>query len=624
MTTNFTLEQAIAQANLTPEQQKATAGTSINNYISPTGQVSIPAPTLPTTLNSQNTQSNPAIVIPPPPAPTNLPDANTTITGNNAALSTYTTPNGTVVDSNGKIVTPAPNTTPTTSTSAPNTSTTQGVSDYIKSLFSSYGTPPSAAETYAKTYGITPEEARVRLDQATADTNAKNATYKSAQARLAGFNAQLAGMNLQTTADNTKLETQGGAITASGVATASNQNIRDNLIRQAPIQFQALMAQADVATAQGDVELAQNIQQQAQGHLDALFKAQIQDADNAYKFRVGLIDKAYAYMDKQEQKKADELKIKEAQAFSLKENAIQNASAIAREIMTTQPALAAKISQIDWSKPDAQQTFATLQGQITQPKDLQFISGTDNQQAGYFDKNTGKFTPIGGVNPNNPTSPSNLVGLTPEQQKDPFIQTLLNSKGGKALTDTPLQQINKGLTVLGQLGALQTNISNTKTSPILGAFKGANPWDTNAQTIKAQLNAVVPNLARGIYGEVGVLTDNDVKNYSKTIGNLTSTNDVNNAIMYITLDLIGKSIKNTLEVQAAGGRDVSRFVDIYTNMQSTKNSILQSLPTVSLVNLGVTPKDEGVFDSIANTTSQTSSGGGFFSDIWGGITSLFK
>jgi len=217
-------------------------------------------------------------------------------------------------------------------------------------------------------------------------------------------------------------------------------------------------------------------------------------------------------------------------------------------------------------------------GQFLGEKDTQIIDVGGTKQL--IDMKTGKvLNTFGG-------SPVDVSGLTEEQASDPFVQKMLKTKGGKNLTDTPLQQINKGLTVLGQLGTLQTNINNTKTGPILGAFKGANPWDTNAQTIKAQLNAVVPNLARGVYGEVGVLTDNDIKTYSSTIGNLKSTNDVNNAIMYITLDLIGKSITNTIQVQAAGGRDVSGFVDIYTEMQNTKSSILQSLPQPANSNQG--------------------------------------
>jgi hypothetical protein len=168
--------------------------------------------------------------------------------------------------------------------------------------------------------------------------------------------------------------------------------------------------------------------------------------------------------------------------------------------------------------------------------------------------------------------------LTEEQKQDPFIKKLLATAGGKPLTDTSVQKIDKALTTLGQIGVLQENIKNVKTGPISGLFKGKNPWDTNAQAIKAQLNAIVPNLARGVYGEVGVLTDNDIKNYSKTLPTLTSTEDVRNAVLGITIDMIAKSLKNTLEVNAANKKDVSGYIDIYTNMLETKDSILSQIP----------------------------------------------
>lgn len=113
-------------------------------------------------------------------------------------------------------------------------------------------------------------------------------------------------------------------------------------------------------------------------------------------------------------------------------------------------------------------------------------------------------------------------------------------------------------------------------------LKSANPWNTQGQTIKSSLNAIVPNLARGIYGEVGVLTDNDIKTYSQTIPNLKSTEDVRNAVLYITLDMIGKSIQNTLAVNEAAGRDVSGFTDLYTEMQNSKNAILATIPGASV------------------------------------------
>lgn len=171
-----------------------------------------------------------------------------------------------------------------------------------------------------------------------------------------------------------------------------------------------------------------------------------------------------------------------------------------------------------------------------------------------------------------------VVTLTPEQAKDPFIKKIAATKGGKPISDTFAQKIDKGLVVLGQIGTLQDNIKNMNTGPLVGAFRGKNPWDTNAQTIKAQLNAIVPNLARGVYGEVGVLTDNDIKNYSKTLPTLTSTDDIRNAILGITVDMVGKSIKNTLEVNAANQKDVSGFIDIYTELNNTRENILSQIP----------------------------------------------
>ncbi len=231
------------------------------------------------------------------------------------------------------------------------------------------------------------------------------------------------------------------------------------------------------------------------------------------------------------------------------------------------------------------------------------------------DLGAAKAEPGGGVS---------FAALTQEQQSDPFIKKLLASAGGKPLTDTPIQQLNKGLSVLGQLGVLQTSVKDTKTGPLLGLFRGTNPWDTNAQSIKAQLNAIVPNLARGIYGEVGVLTDNDIKQYSKTLPTLTSTEDLRNAVLGITVDLIGKSIRRTLEVNAAAGRDVSGFVDIYTEMQSTRDSIFSQIPgykgvgTVSLRSLGITEDDEAIFDSVVQTSGETATGG-FFKDLLRGL-----
>ena len=71
-----------------------------------------------------------------------------------------------------------------------------------------------------------------------------------------------------------------------------------------------------------------------------------------------------------------------------------------------------------------------------------------------------------------------------------------------------------------QLKGIETDFAKMSTGPVLGFFRDLNVYDDDAQTFKARLTAMVPNLARGVFGEVGVLTDFDVANYLKTLPNL--------------------------------------------------------------------------------------------------------
>lgn len=266
------------------------------------------------------------------------------------------------------------------------------------------------------------------------------------------------------------------------------------------------------------------------------------------------------------------------------------------------------------------QSWMSLQS--SKNKQLQFISGTANQSAGVFNQQTGVFTPISsigrGTSISSAPSSSEQVGTSGSVARDAdsvmagnlnlqdistknnyraLVASEINKRAQKALdtgdlygvmrasaaydkepSDTFLTSMEKVISTLGQIGVLQENIQNTKTGPIVGSFRGANPWDTNAQTIKAQLNAIVPNLARGVYGEVGVLTDNDIKTYSKTLPTITSTEDVRNAILYITVDMIRRNVESKIRNQAAGQRDMSGYANIYQDVLSTADGILSTLP----------------------------------------------
>ena len=171
------------------------------------------------------------------------------------------------------------------------------------------------------------------------------------------------------------------------------------------------------------------------------------------------------------------------------------------------------------------------------------------------------------------------------------------SAGGKDTEASFNQTFEKAVNVIYQIADLQTTIENGKviknadgtetkipsaTGPILGIIRSLNPYDTKAQLIKAQLTAIVPNLARGIYGEVGVLTDNDVALYSKTLPNLKSTEELRNALVGIAIRSVQRSIENKIKINA--NRDLTHLEDVYLQVKKLADDMLAPLKRVEIKN----------------------------------------
>lgn len=162
--------------------------------------------------------------------------------------------------------------------------------------------------------------------------------------------------------------------------------------------------------------------------------------------------------------------------------------------------------------------------------------------------------------------------------KDAKIEDILAySAGGQPVNQTQEGQLSKLWQALNQIGDIQQLIKWQVTWPLIGKVKSMNPFDTDAQTLKAGLNALIPNLARWVYGEVWVLTDADVAQYAKTIPNLNSTQDVNKAVLAMTLKTIANGYKSKLQNMAWAGFDVWGMEWIYNNIMYEVDRINQEL-----------------------------------------------
>ncbi|MFA5300665.1 MAG: hypothetical protein WC389_20955, partial [Lutibacter sp.] len=56
--------------------------------------------------------------------------------------------------------------------------------------------------------------------------------------------------------------------------------------------------------------------------------------------------------------------------------------------------------------------------------------------------------------------------------------------------------------------------------------------------------------------------------------NSTSTEDVQRAVLGITIRTVQRAVENKLKSQAGGGRDVSGYADMYLDIKNTADSLL--------------------------------------------------
>jgi hypothetical protein len=256
------------------------------------------------------------------------------------------------------------------------------------------GTPPptSSADLYSQLFG----QADIAGKQQA--VNANTAAVQAAQSKLAGVNARLAGITAEATAISIRAqqEAEGRGITTGGLAPITTGQLRENALKAIPLQTEALIAQAEVAGAQGNAALSQDILNQAQTHLSQVFQIRSQDATNLYNYWKDLRTQAMASATKVEERILAAQQKKDDNAFQLLRDNIKNANDLAiKAIENGQGALAAQISALDPKSATFNSDIAKLQGQIKPKADLQYVAGTANQPSGTFNKTTGVFTPSG-------------------------------------------------------------------------------------------------------------------------------------------------------------------------------------------------------------------------------------
>lgn len=158
-------------------------------------------------------------------------------------------------------------------------------------------------------------------------------------------------------------------------------------------------------------------------------------------------------------------------------------------------------------------------------------------------------------------------------------------RGGKDLSDTQLQQFRDIGQVADQMLDVKRAMENMKTptgaflGPILSEAMRLTQQDQEVALFDASVTSLIPSLARKVFGEVGVLTDQDIDNYKKVVASAGQTKEANQIVMAATGALVNRAITRGIETMARQNVNVSGFADTYKKASNRPVSFYPDVKT---------------------------------------------
>lgn len=250
----------------------------------------------------------------------------------------------------------------------------------------------------------------------------------------------------------------------------------------------------------------------------------------------------------------------------------------------------AALSAVDTTKPDAlDQALKAVGSYLTSPKEKLEIQKLQGDIA----KNTMELL----------SARQTIGGTSGDVVGDLILGSSKNS--GKQPSAGWIDDFTQAGVALGNVAELQrlineqgsTGIISGNVESLLGKLSGKF---ATASAINAQIQRTVPGLARGIFKEVGVLTEDDINNYKKTLPNLTSPEQQNKLALLMTYDIIERSMALSLANQAKAKNDISGYYSDYIGVKNQVNALRAELGVFQ--SISIDPVNQAKLDGAWNST----------------------
>ncbi len=132
----------------------------------------------------------------------------------------------------------------------------------------------------------------------------------------------------------------------------------------------------------------------------------------------------------------------------------------------------------------------------------------------------------------------------------------------KAMTQGELDDLTLVETAAKTMNDIQGafgEISSAKKGPFLGRLAGANPYDVSVQKLNKLIDSITPALARGVFREVGVLTDKDMDRYKTLLPQAKTDPKVAEEVFRDLQKKIQDTYSISIKNMGVAGRDISGF-----------------------------------------------------------------
>lgn len=141
------------------------------------------------------------------------------------------------------------------------------------------------------------------------------------------------------------------------------------------------------------------------------------------------------------------------------------------------------------------------------------------------------------------------------------------------------------------LANIEKEFANFKhTGPVSGfAQNYLMPWGQDRPVLEQQIHAAVPNLARGVFGEVGVLTDADMKRYSSQFPTLYDTPEVRARKFESLRSRLAEAKVASMDTLGKAGRDIHGFAPQTLNAQVTAPGQTPTFDSIEAANAANIP-----------------------------------